>query len=239
MTKLPTFWLMRKSFLILFLSLIPILISTLIPASVHAECTTKACIDVYVQDGKVVIEGKRNGATSSPKPRVIKPSTPRPKPTYTRKYTYRPRTSKPKPRTTSPSLADKVLESLPTLQIAYQPEGAALTKVPLIFFTDLPPFFNKTIKVVGVNVKVSLKPQSLWSFGDGSVLVTSKPGHPYPSTEITHSYSAPGKYAVLVATIWSGTFEVEGIKREVPGVIRQVSGVDVKVVGAKTAFVGK
>ena len=236
---MPTFWFMRKLILILFLTLIPTLIPTLVPTNVHAECTTKACIDVYVQDGKVVIEGKRNGATSSPKPRVIKPSAPRPKPTSTRKYTYRPRTSMPRARTTSPSLADKVLESLPTLQVAYQPEGAALTRVPLIFFTDLPPFFNKTIRIVGVNVKVSLKPQSLWSFGDGSVLVTSKPGHPYPSTEITHSYSAPGTYAVVVATLWRGTFEVEGVKKEIPGVIRQVSGVDVKVVGAKTAFVGK
>ena len=211
----------------------------LIPTTAQADCTTKACIDVYVQDGKVVIEGKKNGATSSPKPRVIKPSTPRPKPTATRKYTYRPRTSTPKPRTTKASLADKVLESLPTLQVTFQPEGAALTKVPIIFFTDLPTIFNKTIRIVGVDVKVSLKPQSLWSFGDGSVLVTDKPGHPYPSTEITHSYGAPGTYVVAVATIWSGTFEVEGVKKEIPGVIRQKSGVDVKVVGAKTAFVGK
>jgi len=50
---------------------------------------------------------------------------------------------------------------------------------------------------------------------------------------------APGTYAVVVATLWRGTFEVEGVKKEIPGVIRQVSGVDVKVVGAKTAFVGK
>lgn len=231
-----------------------ILILLVTPTPAMADCTSKACIDVYVEDGKIVIDGKRNGVTVTPKPRTAKPTyaryksaTPKIKPTNsataikpaTRIRSYKPRTSTPKPSQSTPTLADKILQSLPTLQVAYQPEGAALIKVPVIFFTDLPTSFTKDIRILGELVKIKVKPRSLWNFGDGSVLLTSKPGRPYPATDITHSYSVPGTYLVTVATIWSGTFTIAGITKEIPGVIRQVSAVDVKVVGASTKFVGK
>lgn len=225
----------------------------------YAECNSKACVEVHVQDGKIVIEGKRNGATSTPRPKVVRTYSAKPtiksstKPTHsptltpthraslrpTRKYVYRPRTSSPKPRITTPSLADKILQSLPTLQVAYQPEGASLPRVPIVFFTDLPTLFNRTYRILGVPVRIDVHPMSLWRFGDGSVLVTSKPGKPYPSKDITHSYSVPGKYIVEVETIWSGTYTIAGITQPLDGVIRQTSIVDVKVVGASTRFVGK
>jgi hypothetical protein len=136
-------------------------------------------------------------------------------------------------------LADKILQSLPTLQIAYQPQGKALPKLPVIFWSDMPTFFNKDFRILGQRVSVNLKPKSLWSFGDGSLLITDKSGKPYPSTEITHSYSVPGTYAVLVKTIWEGSFTVDGVTFPISGTIHQQSGVDVKVVGASTKFVGK
>ena len=237
--------------MLIFLLILTFLVT---PTPAMADCTSKACIDVYVEDGKIVIDGKRNGVTVTPKPRTAKPtyapyksSTPKIKPTKSatvikpapRIRSYKPRTSTPKPRQTTPTLADKILQSLPTLQVAYQPEGAALIKVPVIFFTDLPTSFTKDIKILGEMVKIKVKPRSLWNFGDGSVLLTSKPGRPYPATDITHSYSVPGTYLVTVATIWSGTFTIAGVTKEIPGAIRQVSAVDVKVVGASTKFVGK
>lgn len=237
--------------MLIFLLILTFLVT---PTPAMADCTSKACIDVYVEDGKIVIDGKRNGVTITPKPRTAKPtyapyksSTPKIKPTKSaiaikpapRIRSYKPRTSTPKPRRTTPTLADKILQSLPTLQVAYQPEGAALIKVPVIFFTDLPSSFTKDIKILGELVKIKVKPRSLWNFGDGSVLLTSKPGRPYPATDITHSYSVPGTYLVTVATIWSGTFTIAGVTKEIPGAIRQVSAVDVKVVGASTKFVGK
>ncbi|MFM7860408.1 MAG: PKD domain-containing protein [Candidatus Nanopelagicaceae bacterium] len=235
----------------LIFALIVALLITPMPAV--ADCTSKACIDVYVEDGKIVIDGKRNGVTSTPKPRqtrVKRSVKPEVTPTATKKATtnipsYRPRTSTPRPKRSNkiqrgtPTLADKILQSLPTLQVAYQPEGAALIKVPVIFFTDLPSSFTKDIEILGELVKIKVKPRSLWNFGDGSILLTSKPGRPYPATDITHSYSVPGTYLVTVATIWSGTFTIAGITKEIPGAIRQVSAVDVKVVGASTKFVGK
>ena len=223
---------MRKFIAVLIFSILSIY-----PA--EAACTGNLCVDVYTQNGQLVIEGKKAGTTSSPTPRVIKTSSPRPKPTATRKYSYKPRTSKPKPRNTTNSLADKILQSLPTLQVAYQPEGKALTRVPVIFFTDMPTSFTKEYSLLGSAITVYLSPSSLWSFGDGSVLITSKPGHPYPSTDITHSYSAPGTYAVTVTTLWTGRFKVGGISFPITGNIKQFSAVDVKVVGASTKFVGK
>ena len=215
------------------------------PLATSADCTTKACIDVYVEGDKIVIDGKRAGATT--KPRVLKSSTPIPRPTIRKptntapatKRSYKPRTTAPRARRSSTSLADKILQSLPTLQVAYQPEGKVLQKVPVIFFTDLPSQFNKDFKILGVPVRINVKPRSLWNFGDGTTLLTSKPGRPYPATDITHSYSVPGTYIVSVATIWSGSFTVSGITKEIPGAIRQVSTVDIKVVGASTKFVGK
>lgn len=223
---------MRKLLLILILSLFPI-------SEAAADCTSKVCVDVYTENGQLVIEAKKNGATSTAKPRVASTVAPKPKPTTTRKYTYKPRTTTPKPRSSTKSLADKVLQSLPTLQVAYQPAGKVLPRIPVIFFTDLPTFFNKDYRILGQKVSVNVKPQSMWSFGDGSILVTNKAGKPYPSTEITHSYSVPGTYTVVVATIWSGDFTVDGVTVPINGAIRQYTAVDVKVVGAGTKFVGK
>lgn len=239
----------KRAILIALITLISIEFIGAQPA--NAECTTKTCISVYIEDGKIVIDAKRNGATNTPKPRIAptkapvvrKPVIPRPtyKPSYKPSYktTYRPRVSKPAARRSSPSLADKILQSLPTLQVAYQPEGTVLPKVPVIFFTDLPKDFQKNFKILGESVKINVKPRSLWNFGDGFVLVTSKPGAPYPSRDITHSYSVPGTYLVTVSTLWSGTFTVAGVTTEIPGRIEQNSYVEVKVVGASTKFVGK
>ena len=228
---------MRKYILILALISIPISSAT----AAEPNCTSKVCVNVYTENGQLVIEGKKIGATATPTPRVattVAPA-PKPKPTATRKYTYKPRTTAPKPRNTSNSLADKILQSLPTLQIAYQPQGKVLPKLPVIFWSDIPTFFNKDFRILGQRVSVNLKPKSLWSFGDGSVLITDKSGKPYPSKEITHSYSVPGTYAVLVKTIWEGSFTVDGVTIPINGAIHQQSGVDVKVVGASTKFVGK
>ena len=226
---------MRKFILILALISIPISSAT----AAEPNCTTKVCVNVYTENGQLVIEGKKIGATATPAPRPATTIAPKPKPTATRKYTYKPRTPAPRPRNTSNSLADKVLQSLPTLQIAYQPQGKVLPKLPVIFWSDLPTFFNKDFRILGQRVSVNLKPKSLWSFGDGSLLITDKSGKPYPSKEITHSYSVPGTYAVLVKTVWEGSFTVDGVTFPINGAIHQQSGVDVKVVGASTKFVGK
>jgi hypothetical protein len=228
---------MRKymNFIIIFSAIF----SFMTIATANAECTTKVCINVYTENGRLVIEGKRNGATATATPRIATTVAPKPNPTATRKYTYKPRTYTPRPKSTTKSLADKILESLPTLQVAYQPNGKVLPKLPVIFWTDLPTYFNKDYRVLGEKVSVNLTPKSVWSFGDGSILVTDKVGKPYPATEITHSYSVPGTYTVLVKSYWEGSFTVDGVELPIPGKIKQITAVDIKVVGASTKFVGK
>ena len=226
------------------------------PATAMAQCTDKACVEVSVKDGQILIEGKRKGSTTSPKPAVTRSysyratakSSSRPKSVASTKVTTRATikshlsakpSSKPIPGKTTPSLSDRILQSLPTLQVAYQPEGKVLTRVPVIFFTDLPTFFNKTFRILGVPVRIDVHPSSLWDFGDGSKLITNKPGRPYPATDISHSYSVPGIYLVKVETIWTGTYTIAGFTEPIIGAIRQSTAVDLKVVGASTRFVGK
>ena len=244
MRKFSRFSLKSTSYLIVF-----IVTNFLGFSDAFAECQSQACIEVYVKDGKLVIDGRKDGSTSKPLPTTtpkppMKKVSPSPKPSKKPsqpkppRKTYR-RPASPRPTVTTPSMADRILESLPTLQVAYQPEGAALIRVPVIFFTDLPTFFNKTYRIIGIPVSVNLKPNSLWDFGDGSKLITSKAGKPYPSTEITHSYSVPGIYVVKVSTIWTGSYTIAKQTFPINGRIEQESVVEVKVVGAATKFVGK
>lgn len=239
---------MRKIILMIFFPLATSLMAT--PS--YGECVESTCVEVHVQDGKIVIEGKRNGATTTPKPAATRRRVIISKPTISSKTTssratrspvrakrVRTVTKSPSAASTSPSLSDRILQSLPTLQVGYQPEGKVLTRVPVVFFTDLPTFFNRTYKILGVPVRIDAHPKSLWSFGDGSILLTDKPGKPYPSTDITHSYSVPGTYLVKVETIWTGSYTIAGVTQMLDGAIRQTTAVDVKVVGAGTRFVGK
>ena len=241
---------------LLFLAILSFLNIPFITDPAIAQCTDKACVEVRIQDGQILIEGNRKGSTTSPKPaatrsysyRATSKSSSRAKSVARTKVSSsatikvrrsaRP-SSKPIPGKTTPSLSDRILQSLPTLQVAYQPDGKVLTRVPVIFFTDLPTFFNKTYKILGVPVRIDAHPSSIWDFGDGSKLITNKPGRPYPATDITHSYSVPGIYLVKVETIWTGTYTITGVTQPIIGAIRQSTAVDVKVVGASTRFVGK
>ena len=60
-----------------------------------ADCTLKACIDVYTQDGHIVIEGRKGSGPKSTKavPAPVKSSTPRPK--ATKKVLNRPEMERP------------------------------------------------------------------------------------------------------------------------------------------------
>jgi hypothetical protein len=140
---------MRKLTIYLLLTLLTTAASLLlIGAAIAADCEN-ACIDVYTQDGQIIIEGKK-GSGPKAKPRTVKPPAPKPttvKPIFpeliprltstpsskpTPKRTYKPLikpTAKPtlKPKVTkSVSLNDRLIKLLPTGGIAYQPEAEPL-----------------------------------------------------------------------------------------------------------------
>ena len=222
-----------------------------------ADCNEKACIDVYTQDGKIVIEGRKGtGPKSSeavtPKPAATQKPTPKPsqkpqviptqKPkvlTTKKPVVVKPRTvKKPTPGATkaATSLSDKLVEMLPTAGIAYSPSFQPLIKVPVFFWSDVPEVINKKISIVGEVVEVQLKPTFIWHYGDGVIYPTRKVGAPYPDGEIQHSYSNPGHYLIELITVWSGEFTVQGVKARIPGDIKTVSVLPITVVAAPSRF---
>jgi hypothetical protein len=222
-----------------------------------ADCNEKACIDVYTQDGKIVIEGRKGtgpkstealtptpAATTKPTPKPSqKPKvtpTQKPKVLTTKKpVVVKPRIAKkPTPGATkaATSLSDKLVEMLPTAGIAYSPSFQPLIKVPVFFWSDVPEVINKKISIVGEVVEVQLKPTFIWHYGDGVIYPTRKVGAPYPDGEIQHSYSNPGHYLIELITIWSGEFTVQGVKARIPGDIKTVSVLPITVVAAPSRF---
>jgi hypothetical protein len=226
--------------------------------SAHAaDCIEKACIQVYTQNGTIVIEGRKGTGPVEKKsvapapakkraPVIRKTVKPKPKPLTTKKAVPRVRTATKKPvvkkrlrtASTAPatSLSDKLVEMLPTAGIAYSPSFSPLIKVPVYFWSDIPPIVTKKIEIVGEIVEVSLKPTFFWHFGDGVIFLTKKAGAPFPDGEIRHTYSKAGHYLVQLITSWDGEFTVQGVSTRIPGKIESVSIVPISVVAAPSRF---
>ncbi len=244
--------------------LICLLLTLLAPMSTAsaADCVAAACIDVYTQDGQIIIEGKKGSGPKakvtprtvkpSPKPTVVKPifpeliprptAKPTPKPTQppkpTPKRTYKPRikpTLKSKAEE-SVSLNDRLIKLLPTGGIAYQPEAEPLINVPIYFWSDLPTQFATRVTVVGEVVDVLLRPGFVWSFGDGTFLSTTDPGGPYPNGKIKHTYKNPGIYPIILVQSWNGNWTHNGTTRAITGTIKTTVFAVVTVVIAPTQF---
>jgi hypothetical protein len=237
-------------------TLVAALFALLLPTPAYAqECIEKACIEVYTQDGKIVIEGRKGSGpvqkksvipapartrkpvvpkNVAPLPKVTAPA--KPKVTITPKKPVVKKPVRKKATTPATSLSDKLVEILPTAGIAYSPSFQPLIKVPVFFWCDIPPIVTKKIEIVGEVVEVSLKPTFLWHYGDGVIYLTRKAGGPYPDGEIQHTYSKPGHYLVQLITKWDGEFTVQGVTQKIPGKIESVSIVPITVVAAPTRF---
>lgn len=219
--------------------------------AVAADCIEKACIDVYTQDGKIVIEGRKG---SGPIQRKAVAPSPTRKPAPKRSVAPKPRisgTAKPRiiqprkapivrkrvtPAPTAQSLNDKLVELLPTAGISYSPSFEPLVHVPVFFWCDLPTEITKRIEIVGELVDVKLKPNFLWHYGDGVIYATNNVGAPYPDGEIRHSYSKPGHYLIELITNWGGEFTVNGVTARINGDIQTVSVLPITIVAAPTRF---
>lgn len=228
----------------------------LLPALMHtdyaqaAQCSTKTCVDVYVENGQIVIEAHKGSgptshsshkATSKTKPRP-KPRAMAPKPTVAATYV--------KPNTiTSPkrvvpkavhkvaprlSLSEKLFKLIPTGNISHEPSSNAIVNIPIIYWCDLPGVFSTKVSIIGEVVDVTMRPSFLWSFGDGSFYATTSPGAAYPNQVITHSYSRAGTYAVAMLATWGGVWTNNGVARAITGQIRKVSVTTVTVANAPT-----
>jgi hypothetical protein len=235
-----------------------ILISLLITTSLHTpvaladECQVNACVDVYTQDGKIIIEGRKGGTTAVTPPPVkptikatpkkiapppVKKKVAPPKPKVTKKPV--PKVSAPTPQPPAPqsaSLNDRLIKALPTAGIAYQPEYEPLVGVPVFMWTDLPTSFMTQVKIVGEIVDVALRPSFTWSFGDGTFLSTTDVGAPFPDGKIKHTYSNPGTYLITLISTWNGTYTHNAQTRAITGTVKTTSIVTITVVNSPTRF---
>jgi hypothetical protein len=66
--------------------------------------------------------------------------------------------------------------------------GYTLVNLDTTFYTDPQPF-ARTLQIIGYTVDVDLAPTTYtWHWGDGQTTTTDTPGHPYPATDVTHTY---------------------------------------------------
>lgn len=223
-----------------------------------AECTSRTCVDVYIENGQIVIEGRKGSGKKASastkrkvlpaKPRaIVKKNPPAPKVKSTRRspvfVTPRKVASKKKifrkiTRKVAPALSlnDKLVKLLPTASIAKQPSSHALVNVPVIYWCDLPTVFTTKVSVVGEIVDVTMRASFLWSFGDGAFFSTIRPGRPYPDQGITHTYSNSGTYVVTMLATWGGTWSHNGVARAITGQVRKLSVTMLSVENGPTRF---
>ena len=218
-----------------------------------ADCED-ACVDVYTQDGQLIFEAhKGSGPKASAVPKPVTKPKPIAKPKVIAKSNavipkavVKPKVSAPKKKqvvkksapvaVAATSLSDRISKSLPTTGISYQPNFQPLINVPVYFWNDMPTAFQSKVDLIGEVIDVTMRPSFTWSFGDGSFKSTTDPGLPFPNGKITHTYSNPGTYPVVLVTTWGGTFTHNGVERTITGQIRKVTALTITVVAAHTRF---
>ncbi|UJP40329.1 PKD domain-containing protein [Cellulomonas palmilytica] len=130
-----------------------------------------------------------------------------------------------------PPLTRQEFQLLPIVapEVNVQPSADVLVNKRTILFTDgAPQRFRTTVfGTWGIDV-VATPVEYRWTFGDGESLVTATPGAPYPSFEVTHTFSEPiGATAVGLTVTWKGQFRVDADPlhkwREVTGTARTES----------------
>jgi len=228
------------------LTLTALLTFTSVTAAKAADCEV-TCVDVYTQDGQLIFEarkgsGPKASAAPKPKPKAVAKLKPVTKP----KVAAKPRVAAPKKKVAqkkrapvavaATSLSDRISKSLPTGGISYQPNYQPLINVPVYFWNDMPPIFRSKVDLIGEVIDVTMRPSFTWAFGDGAFKSTTDPGGPYPNGQITHTYSRPGVYPVILITTWGGTFSHNGIERAITGEIKKTTALTITVVAAPTRF---
>jgi hypothetical protein len=237
---------------LIFFSLITALTAATITPIAAAECEI-ACVDVYTQDGQLIFEARKGSgpkASAAVKPKIVaKPkarAAVKPKVVIKPRVIAAPKMAVPKkklaPKKLAPvavaatSLSDRISKSLPTAGISYQPNFQPLINVPVYFWSDVPTLFRSKVDLIGESIDVAMRPSFTWSFGDGSFATTTDPGGPYPNGRITHVYSNPGTYPVILITTWGGSFTHNSIERAITGQIKKSSALSITVVAAPTRF---
>ena len=100
---------------------------------------------------------------------------------------------------------------LPAARLGVQPaDGYTLVNIPTNLYADARARVFPT-RVLGYPVRVKAIPERFrWTYGDGSGLTTVQAGGPYPQLDTAHTYLAPGSPTVRLATVYRGSYSVDG-----------------------------
>lgn len=227
-----------------------------VPSAFGKQCKGDTCIGVTTDDKSVVItvqKGKPGSSkTTKPapkKPKTTKPQVAKPKtwipwlpkaPAPKSSVKPTPRKANKKPRVTkikATSLTDQVRELLPGGIIEFQPKIGALRGEPVNFLTSVPNRFQATIVVLDIPIRIDLRANYRWQFGDGGFLETLESGAPYPVGRIRHTYKNAGTNLVSLFVIWRGRWSAGGISGPIEGEIRQNFQRELVIHAADTNFI--
>ena len=209
------------------------------------QCSNGTCIDVSTDGAKEVVITVRKGkpgasSTTRPRPKASSPRVKRPwipyKPRPAVKRTPSPRPKASVARISSTAVMDQVRSLLPTGVIMTQPTQQFLTHQPITFMTNIPPRFVASLMVLRIPITIDLQATYIWSFGDGSSLITQDPGKPYPLATISHSYESSGAKNARLEVKWNGTWRAAGMSAPINGGITQVYTRELLINGAAAAI---
>lgn len=110
---------------------------------------------------------------------------------------------------------------VPALTARTQPEDKTLVHFATIFYTRPQPF-TRTVPMLGRQVTIVATPETYtWHYGDGTTSRTTRPGAPYPATDITHLYTdAHVTVQTRVDVTYGARFRVaNGAWQDIPGAV--------------------
>lgn len=96
-------------------------------------------------------------------------------------------------------------------EVGVQPAADVLVNKRTILYTDgrEQQFRTTVFSTWGVDV-LAVPVEYRWTFGDGESLVTTIPGAPYPSFDVTHVFGEPlSRTTVGLSVVWEGRFRVD------------------------------
>jgi len=190
--------------------------------SARSECINNVCVDVSSDPStnQIIITANKPGSSKSVlhKPRPSRTALPKPW------IPWLPRTTSPTPRpkrtskkVSTAALAERFTQLVPHGAIHVQPNNPLLVNEPVNFWSDVPQEFTFNTVLLGVLVRVKLKPSFNWEFGDGSTDSQSGRGAPFPLDTVHHRFSTRGGKTVTVQISWSGTAWIDGVPAPIPG----------------------
>lgn len=107
---------------------------------------------------------------------------------------------------------------LPHLTSIAQPAGKTLVNFDTVFHVDAEPL-TRSLILLGQHVELKIVPSSFrWTFGDGEISTTTKPGAAYPTKDVVHRYQHVGSVQHHVEVTWTARWSLNGgAFQDVPG----------------------